>query len=231
MAPRQHLPAGAPRRGFTLVEVLVALAVMALLAVLSWRGLDGMARAQAQTRERADQVLALQAGLAQWTADLENAVQLPQVAALDWDGRGLRLTREAGDEGLRVVCWTRRETATGAQWLRWQSPPLRGRGEWAAAWAQAAQWAQNPGALERRYEVAIAPLAQWQLFFFRGNAWTNPLSSAGAPAAPGPGAAPAGGDTGMPDGVRLILDLPAGQAIAGTLTRDWVRPTLGGGKS
>ena len=38
------------QRGFTLVELLVALMVMALLAVLSWRGLDGMTRAQTQTQ-------------------------------------------------------------------------------------------------------------------------------------------------------------------------------------
>ncbi|MGH6628041.1 MAG: PulJ/GspJ family protein, partial [Burkholderiaceae bacterium] len=48
-----------PPSGFTLIELLVAISVMALLAVLSWRGLDGMARAQAQTRQRADEVLSL----------------------------------------------------------------------------------------------------------------------------------------------------------------------------
>ena len=36
-------------RGFTLIELLVALAAMAIMAGLSWRGLDGMVRAQAQT--------------------------------------------------------------------------------------------------------------------------------------------------------------------------------------
>ena len=34
-----------PSRGFTLVELLVALFALALLAVLGWRGLDGMVRA------------------------------------------------------------------------------------------------------------------------------------------------------------------------------------------
>ena len=57
--------------GFTLVELLVAIAVMALLAIVSWRGLDGMVRAQQITRERADAVLELQTVLAQWGADLD----------------------------------------------------------------------------------------------------------------------------------------------------------------
>ena len=56
-------------RGFTLIELLVAISVMALLALMSWRGLDGMARAQAQNRERGDAVLTLQTALAQWGAD------------------------------------------------------------------------------------------------------------------------------------------------------------------
>jgi general secretion pathway protein J len=32
----------------------------------------------------------------------------------------------------------------------------------------------------------------------------------------------------MPDGVRLLLTLPPGQAVSGVLTRDWARPGLGG---
>ncbi|MDB5881770.1 MAG: gspJ, partial [Ramlibacter sp.] len=80
-------------RGFTLVELLVALFAMALLAVMSWRGLDGMTRAQAQTEARADEVLTLQVGLSQWAADLDAVIQLPQTAALDWNGRVLRMTR------------------------------------------------------------------------------------------------------------------------------------------
>lgn len=44
---------------------------MALMAVLGWRGLDGMARAQETTRKRADELLLVQAALGQWGADLD----------------------------------------------------------------------------------------------------------------------------------------------------------------
>jgi general secretion pathway protein J len=30
----------------------------------------------------------------------------------------------------------------------------------------------------------------------------------------------------LPDGVRLVLQLPPGATLAGRLQRDWVRPTL-----
>ena len=38
-----------PMRGLTLIELLVALALLSLLALLSWRTLDGMTRAQSIT--------------------------------------------------------------------------------------------------------------------------------------------------------------------------------------
>ena len=240
-------------RGFTLVELLVALFAMALLAVMSWRGLDGMTRAQAITSARADDVLTLQVGLAQWGADLDAIIQLPRVAALDWNGRVLRLTRRdtsSAASGVLVVAWTRRD----GQWLRWQSSPATLRGDLERAWQQADQWSQTPGDQDRRLEVAITPLQDWQIFYFRSDAWTNPQSSdavTGAPVASVPltsASAPAPTPTSgltpaaaaavalqatplIPQGVRLVLTLPPGQALAGQITRDWVRPTLGGNKS
>lgn len=220
-------------RGFTLVELLVALFVLALLATLSWRGIDGMIRARQQTEARADEVLALQTGLAQWGADLEAIVEFAPLGALDWNGRVLRLTRRSSlspADGVRVVGWTRRE----GRLLRWESPPLTTRGELDAAWLLADLWSQNPSDAMRRQEVAIAPLEEWQIFFWRNDSWTNPLSSDGAPLGTGieGRAGPGGTRVGtLPEGVRLVLQLPPGRAISGRLQRDWVRPTVGGGKS
>ena len=220
-------------RGFTLIELLVALAAMALMAGLSWRGLDGMVRAQSQIQQRADAVLTLQAGLTQWAADLDALMQLPQTPTLDWDGRGLRIIRRNTIQpggGALVVAWAQRNVDGTDQWLRWQSPPNFSRGQLETAWARAAQWAQNPGDAEKRDEVRITPLQQWQIFYFRGNARTNPLSSDNAAATQNPDKA-AAADLTLPDGVRLVLTLPAGEAINGVITRDWVRPILGGAKS
>ena len=236
--------------GFTLVELLVGLSVMALLAVLSWQGLDGMSRAQSQTRQHTGDVLTLQVGLSQWTSDLDALVPLltaPRTAAsapgasqdttqpvsLDWDGRVLRMTRQtAGDagEGLRVVAWSIRAVDANMQWLRWESPPLRTRGEWQEAWDQASLWAQNAGDEARRREVAVLPVLGWQIFYFRNDAWSNPLSSDAAAAAP-VGSVVGAVNTAIPEGVRLVLTVAPGQAISGVVTRDWVRPTLSGGRT
>ena len=58
-------------RGFTLVEVLVALVGLALMAGLSWRGLDSMMRTRDASQQRVDEVAVLQTALAQWRTDLD----------------------------------------------------------------------------------------------------------------------------------------------------------------
>ena len=229
-------------RGFTLIELLVAVSVMALLAVLSWGAIDGMQRTQQVTQVRADELLRLQSALGQWMADLDAVEVTDELPALNFDGRVLRLTRRDSGEtardsaGLRVVAWGRNST-TG-QWTRWQSPPLRQREELARAWQRSAQWGEQ-GALVPRASVvsgnggdaasddsvlALMPVGQWQLFFHRGETWGNPLSAVGNESTGGQVTSP------LPNGVRLVLTLPEGQVMAGTLVRDWVRPTLEAGQ-
>jgi general secretion pathway protein J len=143
--------------------------------------------------------------------------------------RILRRSSATPDAGLQVVAWAQRKgSAQGqGQWLRWQSPPMRTRTALDLAWQKAALWAQTPSDEDRAREVHTVALDQWQIYYYRNNAWTNPLSSAdSAETSPASGTAPSG----VPDGVRLVLTLSSGQAISGTLTRDWVNPTIGGGK-
>lgn len=218
-------------RGFTLIELLVAISILALLAVVSWRGLDGMARAQAQLRDRADAVLVLQSALAQWNSDLDAAVSISPTRPIDWNGRALRITRSspAGDQSsLTVVAWTLRTGTDGfSRWTRWQSPPLLTRGEWQQAWQQAASWAgdgnsstQFSNSMQPGSEVALMPATGWQLLYFRNDLWS--------PAVPTDAL---GTNEPLPNGVRLLLELPPGPALSGTLSLDWVRPNLTQAKS
>jgi general secretion pathway protein J len=226
--------------GFTLIELLVALFALSLLAVLSYRGLDGMMRAQASTEARADEVLTLQTGLAQWAADLDAIEQIPGLKAIEWNGRVLRLTRRSTaspTDGLLVVAWARRIVGDKSMWLRWQSPPVTTRGDIDQAWQHADLWSQNASSDDLAREVAVTPLDDWQIFFFRENAWTNPqssdvtsvsIASVARTAASGTAAV---NPTQQPDGVRLVLQLPGNQAVAGTITRDWVRPQVTNARS
>jgi len=60
-----------PPRGFTLVELLVAITVLAIVAVLGWRGLDGIVRSREQLTAQMEQTRGIQLAFAQLQSDLE----------------------------------------------------------------------------------------------------------------------------------------------------------------
>ena len=52
-------------RGFTLVEVLVALVVMAIMSLMAWQGVDGIVRTREISQARLEQTLRLETVIAQ----------------------------------------------------------------------------------------------------------------------------------------------------------------------
>lgn len=58
-------------RGFTLVELLVAITVLAIVAVMGWRGLDGIVRSREQLTQNMEQTRGIQLTFAQMQSDLE----------------------------------------------------------------------------------------------------------------------------------------------------------------
>lgn len=195
-------------RGFTLVEVLVALVIMATMAAMAWRGIDALARSREIAQVRLAQTARLQTVLAQWDADLR-ALQdsHSSVQPLDFDGGSLVLTRQAPG-GLQVVVWSLRE---GGVW-RWESPAQR--------------TVEN---LETQRQLGLQQLAQrnpalrafdgvagWQFYCFWGNAWSNCLSTGNSNAGPTNNTAPQQ----VPSGLRMTMQFAEGSGLAGTLTRE-----------
>jgi general secretion pathway protein J len=159
---------GAPgRRGFTLVEVLVALVVMAVLAGLAWRGLDGIVRSREISNEALDRALRLNTIVAQWEQDLLAVQDTGAVPALSFDGQTLRLTRRV-DGGVALVAWAVR----GGSWQRWVAPVATRVSELGEHWLRSQQLLGNePG------QLTLAEATDWQVYFYRGNAWTNAQST------------------------------------------------------
>ena len=199
-----------PQAGFTLVEVLVALVLMAVLSGMAWQGLDGISRARTISQARIEQTLRLNTVLAQWEQDLQSIYNTNLVPALTFDGATLRMVRRQ-PEGLQVVAWSLREQ----RWLRWTGAIVTQPAALQESWLSSQQLLGNEAA-QLRMEDGVA---SWQVYFYRGNAWSNAQSSAGV-AAPAPGAsAPPVSRTLLPTGVRVTLSFE-GAGLAGNLTRD-----------
>jgi general secretion pathway protein J len=60
-------------RGFTLIELLVAISILAMVAVLGWRGLDGIVRARVSLTEQMEMTRGMQLAFAQMQSDCEHA--------------------------------------------------------------------------------------------------------------------------------------------------------------
>ena len=60
------------RNGFTLVELLVAISILAIVAVLGWRGLDGIVRARVALTAQMEVTRGMQLAFAQMQSDCEH---------------------------------------------------------------------------------------------------------------------------------------------------------------
>ena len=58
--------------GFTLVELLVAISILAIVAVLGWRGLDGIIRARTALTNQMEATRGMQLAFAQMQSDCEH---------------------------------------------------------------------------------------------------------------------------------------------------------------
>lgn len=155
-------------RGFTLVEVLVALVVMAVLAAMGWQGVAGMTRAREIGTEASERTLRLAAVVGQWEQDLAAVYDSAQVPGLSFDGASVRIARRT-DDGVQLVVWSLRE----GQWRRWPGPVSRRSGELQQAWLASQQLQGNePGQL-----LLFDGVTDWQLYFWRDQGWSNAQSS------------------------------------------------------
>lgn len=201
-------------RGFTLVEVLVALLVLALMAGMAWQGVDGIVRTRSASQAQLEQTLRLNTVLGQWEKDLGTVQETGAVPPLVFDGATMRLTRRT-EAGMQVVAWTLRPDAAGTAWLRWAGPVVTGAAALQDSWLQSQQLLGNePGQLR-----ALPGLTGWQVYYFFGNAWSN-AQSTGNVAVPAPSASAPIQRTLLPSGVRVVLSFAPGSGINGPLTRD-----------
>jgi general secretion pathway protein J len=205
-APRRRRAA----RGFTLIEVMVSLLILAVMSAMSWKGMDSIMRSREIAESSVRRTLRLQSVMKQWQADLNTVVDVQVVPALQFDGNTLRMTRRT-QGGVQVVAWALRQ----GRWVRWSSEPVEKVGALEESWRKSQQLqGREPGTL-----AALKGVEQWQVFFNRDGAWTGAQNSAGTPTGVA-GALANVGRVALPRGVRCVLTLGAQAGYSGRITRD-----------
>lgn len=207
------------RRGFTLIEVLVSLLILAVLSATAWKGMDSISKAREVADGNLKQTLRLQSVVTQFEADMGQVMDTQIVDGMQFDGAHLRLTRRSG-EGMQVVTWYVQRNRL----LRWASPVTTKVGELQRYWLSSYQLqGREPGTL-----TALKGVERWQVYCFRGGSMSSCQSTGDVVKAtqqiPGGGATGAAGAPNqrqaMPNAVRCQMTLGEGSGFAGTLTRD-----------
>lgn len=209
--------------GFTLVEVMVALVIMAILAAMAFRGIDAIVHAKDSALASTDRTLKLNTGMSQFEYDVSQMVDskvLPQPVM--FDGSTLRVARRTPD-GIQLVLWTLQDR----RWQRWASAPTTHMSELTDAWMRSQQW----NAISANALTVLENVDDFQVYVCNpaavgasGCSWNNVQSTQGAAAA----AAPASGASAptvvvaQPNGIRILLKLPEGE-----LTRERELPRWG----
>ncbi len=187
-------------RGFTLVEVMVAMVVMAVLAGMAWQGIDAISRGQQGTRAAMERTLRLSTVVAQFEQDLGAVQETPAVNPLAFDGATLRLTRRT-PQGMQLVAWS----LQGQRFVRWAGPVTTIQADLQDSWMRSHQLDN----LERPPTTALEGVTGLQVYFYRGNSWTNAQSSGDLVAEPATAAAPAPLPTPSPTPATTPSSAPA----------------------
>jgi general secretion pathway protein J len=192
---------------------------MAIMSLMAWQGVDGIARSREANQVRLEQTMRLESVIAQWEQDLASLQESSAVPALTCDGQTVRLTRRT-DGGLQVIAWSLRPDTSGSVWQRWAGPPVTTTTALQNSWLATQQFQGNePGQLR-----ALRGLDQWQVYFYQGNAWANCQSTGNvAAAASAPLGVPAQAlpaVQALPSGVRLVLAFAPGSGLVGSIVRD-----------
>ena len=193
-------------RGFTLVELLVAIGILAMVAVLGWRGLDGIVRARVALTADMETTRGMQLAFAQMQSDCEHlagADIMVRRPTLLWDNDRLTLVRKAYVENepsrLQVVSYR----VVGGQLLRRESPGTRDLVQveqlWQAMLSDAP--AENTPAVVLQTGVAAMTVQGWL-----NGAWRDELTQSTAQ----------GDQNGDQSGQPLQPTAPAGTVVVPT---------------
>jgi general secretion pathway protein J len=194
--------------GFTLVEVLVALFIMAMLAAMAFRGIDALVHAKDSALAATDRTLKLNTGMSQFEYDVSQIIDSKIMATpIMFDGTTLRIARRAPD-GVQLVLWTLQDK----RWQRWASAPVVRMADLSDTWLRSQQW----DAISGNAVTVLQDVDDFQVYVCNpsstsdnGCSWNNVQSTQGT-AAQAPGS-PAPATVIPPTGIRITIKMPDGE--------------------
>lgn len=198
---------GSRHAGFTLVELLVAIGILAMVAVLGWRGLDGIVRARVALTNEMETTRGMQLAFAQMQNDCENAAGSELMRgrpALLWDADRLTLVRKVYVEHepsrLQVISYR----VVNGQLIRRESPGTRDLDQVGQLWHALASDAPADNAPSVVLQVGVTAM---QVQGWQNNAWRNEPTAVGGTGEqpPGSGPAPPTVNALEPTGVQVAL--------------------------
>lgn len=171
------------RRGFTLVELLVAISILGMVAVLGWRGLDGIVRARANLTDQMEVTRGMQLAFAQMQSDCEHLTAAGLV--------GDRPTLDAGDGRLTLVRTVFLEnTASRVEviayrlvdgvLLRRESVPTRDLAQLDILWKAAISDTDTTPPVALQANISAMQMLVWQNGTWRQSVIAQPVSSTAA---------------------------------------------------
>lgn len=172
------------QRAFTLVELLVAISILAIVAVLGWRGLDGIIRARQTLTDQMETTRGMQLAFAQMQSDTERIASRDVVgnrAFLQVGADRFTLVRQVFNDNqptrLQVVSYR----VLNGTLVRRESQPTRDLVQLDALWQAATSDADTSGTVALEANVASMQVETWV-----NNAWrqagVDPNANAGATA-------------------------------------------------
>lgn len=152
------------QNGFTLIELLVAITILAIVAVLGWRGLDAIVRARVSLTQDLEQTRGIQLAFAQMQSDCAHIVQPSDIGgnpSLSMQGGNVIMVRTVFAEDqpsrMQVVAYRLRD----GQLTRYESTATRDLNELNSMWQGALGDTGNEQGVVLQSNVASLTVQSW----------------------------------------------------------------------